>query len=53
VNLAEQGIIGPFNFSQTEHTCIDQDIWRDLEESEGVMSGSVDIDDLNRVTPLG
>jgi hypothetical protein len=56
VNLAEKGIIGPFNFSQNsknESDCIHPDIWRELEESEEVKSGSVDIDDLNRVTPLG
>jgi hypothetical protein len=56
VNLAEQSIIGPFNFSQNsknESDCIHPDIWRELEESEEVKSGSVDIDDLNRVTPLG
>jgi hypothetical protein len=56
VNLAEQGIVGPFNFSQNsnnENNCIDPNIWRELEESEGEKSGSVDIDDLYRVTPLG
>jgi hypothetical protein len=54
VNLEEQGIIGPFNFSldQKDPNCVDGSIWRELEESDGVKSGSVDISDLNRITPL-
>jgi hypothetical protein len=55
VNIAEQGIIGPFNFSidQTEgQHRVSQDIWKALERSKEVKSGSVNISDLNRVTPL-
>jgi hypothetical protein len=54
-HIVEQGIIGPFNFSidQTEgQHRISQNIWKALERSEEVKSGSVDISDLNRVTPL-
>jgi hypothetical protein len=55
VNLAEQAIIGPFNFSidQNEQNRIHPDIWQELEECEEVKTGNVDIRDLNRVTRLG
>jgi hypothetical protein len=55
VNLAEQAIIGPFNFSidQNEQNRIHPDTWQELEECEEVKTGNVDIRDLNRVTRLG
>ena len=54
VNLAEQGLVGPFNFSidPPGQFLIDPAIWTALEESEEVKAGRVDIDDLNRITPL-
>ena len=55
VNLAEDGIVGPFNFSvnkTAQPCCISPDTWKALEDSEEATSGSVDIDDLNRITPL-
>ncbi len=55
VNLAENGIIGPFNFSidQTEQHRISEEIWKAFEDTDEVKAGSVDISDLNRITPLG
>lgn len=52
MNLAEQGLVRPFNFSidPSGQFLIDEAIWTALEESEEVESGRVDIDDLNRIT---
>jgi hypothetical protein len=50
VNLAEQGIIGPFNFAidLTEQQHISEDTWKAFEAcAEEVKSGSVNISDLN------
>ena len=55
VNLAEDGIVGPFNFSvnETAQPCyISQETWKAFEDSDEATSGSVDIEDLNRITPL-
>jgi len=58
VNLAEQGLVGPFNFSidPPGQFLIDQAIWTALEETDEetdeVEAGRVNIDDLNRITPL-
>jgi hypothetical protein len=54
VNLAEQGIVGPFNFAinLTEQQRISEDMGKAFEECKEVKSGSVDITNLNRVTPL-
>ena len=55
VNIAENGIIGPFNFAidQTEQHRISEEIWKEFEDADEVKAGSVDISDLSRVTPLG
>jgi hypothetical protein len=54
VNLAEVEFVGPFNFCnvQGEANRIATDIWKALKERDEVRSGSVDIGDLNRITPL-
>ena len=53
-NLAEDGLAGPFNFSnrQGETHRIDEGVWKALEEHEEVKNGRVDIDDLSQITPL-
>jgi hypothetical protein len=53
VNLAEQGIVGPLNFSidQTEQHCIIEEMWKALKQWEQVRSGSGDVADLNQITP--
>jgi hypothetical protein len=55
VNVAENGIIGPFNFSidQTKQHCISEEIWKAFEDTDEGKAGSTDVSDLNRITPLG
>jgi hypothetical protein len=55
VNVAENGIIGPFNFSidQTKQHCISEEIWKAFEDTDEGKAGSIDVSDLNRITPLG
>ena len=51
VNLAEQELVGPFNFSidPPGQFLIAPAIWKALEKTEEVKAGRVDIDDLNRM----
>jgi hypothetical protein len=54
MNLAENGLIGPLNFSsiQGETYRVHDKVWRTFEELEEVKSGEVNINDLNRIVPL-
>jgi hypothetical protein len=54
LNIAEHGMIGPFNFAihQAEQHCISKATWKEFEACDEVKDGSVDVSDLNRVTPL-
>jgi hypothetical protein len=54
MNLAEEGLVGPFNFStlQRETYRIDHDIWKALEQCSDVTEGNVDISDTQRTIPL-
>jgi hypothetical protein len=54
VNLAEDGLIGPFNLSTTKEETyrIDQEVWKILEKCKEVKERRLDISDLNTVTPL-
>ena len=51
VNLAEQGLVGPFNFliDPPGQFFINQAVWKALEDTDKVNAGRVDIDDLNRM----
>ena len=53
-NLAKDGILGPFNFSNIrgETHRIDDKAWKVPENCEGVKSGRLDIDNLSQITPL-
>jgi hypothetical protein len=54
INLAEDGLVGPFNFANKEGEThrIDDEVWKTLETCEGVKDGRVDIDDLSQIIPL-
>jgi hypothetical protein len=54
VNLAEDGLIGPFNLSTTKEETyrIDEEVWKILETCKEVKERRLDISDLNTVTPL-
>ncbi len=54
VNLAEDGIVGPFNFTPIDGEThrISEDAWKAVEASECVKNGGVDIDDLSQINPL-
>jgi hypothetical protein len=54
VNLAEQGLVGPFNFliDPPGQFLIHQATWMALEAAEEVEAGRVDIANLNQITPL-
>jgi hypothetical protein len=54
VNIAENGLAGPFNFSTIDEEThrISETVWKTVEDSEEAKSGRVDIDDLSQITPL-
>jgi hypothetical protein len=54
VSLAEQGIVGPFNFgiNLTEQQRISEETWKAFKECKEVKARSVDISHLNGITPV-
>jgi gamma-glutamylcyclotransferase (GGCT)/AIG2-like uncharacterized protein YtfP len=54
MNLAENGLVGPFNFSsiQGETYRIHDKVWTTLEELEEVKPGEVNNKDLNQIVLL-
>ena len=55
VNLAEVGLIGPFNFTTNDKGAshhIPKTIWTALEALKDVRDGLIDIKDINQILPL-
>ena len=48
INLAEDGLIGPFNFDSNHH--VNEKIWTLLKEEAELQD--VDTDDLEQIIPL-
>jgi hypothetical protein len=55
MDLADNGLVGPFNFSSIQgetYIVHDKVVWTTLEELEEVKSGEVNIKDLNQIVQL-